>query len=53
MASNSSDKTYTKLTGMDRTIGPPIASKPYTLPLKQNKWAQKELKILEKTVIIQ
>ena len=32
---------------------PPIPSKPYTLPLKQYKWVQREIETLEKAEIIE
>ena len=32
---------------------PPIASKPYTLPLKDYKWVQREIETLEKAGIIE
>ena len=35
------------------TGNPPIASKPYTLPLKHYKWVQREIETLEKAGIIE
>ena len=32
---------------------PPIASKPYTLPLKHYEWVQREIETLEKAGIIE
>ena len=32
---------------------PPIASKPYTLPLKHHEWVQKEIETLERAGIIE
>ena len=38
---------------MDTGNHPPIASKPYTLPLKHYEWVQKEIETLEKAGIIE
>ena len=46
MSASSNDICYTKLIEMDVETDPnvlSIASKPYTLPLKHQEWARKEL----------
>ena len=56
MSSLSNDISYTKLIEMDietAPILPPIAFKPYALPLKHQKWVRKELKDLEIVGVIQ
>ena len=49
ISKNSSDIGKTMLVEMEIDTGnhPPIASKPYTLPLKDYDWGQKEIEILE------
>ena len=44
----------TQLVTMDIDTGdsPPVSSRPYTLALKHHKWVQKEIKMLERAVII-
>ena len=56
MFSSSNDIFYTELIKMDIETDPnlpPIASKPYTLPLKHLAWVWKELEDLEEAGIIQ
>ena len=51
----SGDIGKTLLVEMDRDTGnspPPIASRPYTLPLKHYEWVQKEINTLERAGII-
>ena len=52
---NSGDIGKTMLVEMEIDTGnhPPIASKPYTLPLKHYDWVQKEIETLEKAGIIE
>ena len=52
---SSGDIGKTMLVEMEIDTGnhPPIASKPYTLPLKHYKWVQREIEILEKAGIIE
>ena len=52
---NSGDIGKTMLVEMEIDTGnhPPIASKPYTLPLKHSDWMQKEIETLEKAGIIE
>ena len=52
---NSGDIGKTMLVEMDIETGnhPPIASKPYTLPLKHYEWVQREIETLEKAGIIE
>ena len=54
--SNSSDIGYTKFIEIDMVTDPnlpPVASKPYNLPLKHCKWVQKQLEDLEEAGNIQ
>ena len=55
ISKNSSDIGKTMLVEMETDTGnhPPIASKPYTLPLKHYDWVQKEIETLEKAGIIE
>ena len=55
ISKNSSDIGKTMLVEMEIETGnhPPIASKPYTLPLKHYKWVQKEIEPLERAGIIE
>ena len=55
ISKNSGDIGKTMLVEMEIDTGnhPPIASKPYTLPLKQYKWVQREIKTLERAGIIE
>ena len=55
ISKNSGDIGKTMLVEMEIDTGnhPPIASKPYTLPLKHYKWVQREIETLEKTGIIE
>ena len=56
MSSSSNDIGYTKLIEMDietDPYSPPIASKPYTLPLKHQKLVRNELEDFQKAGIIQ
>ena len=48
------DIGHTKLCPMHAVIGghPPMAQKPYTLPLKHSQWVHEELKMLGKAGII-
>ena len=55
MLSTSSDNSYQMVIEMDIEVdlnSPPVASRPYTRPLKSHKWAQREMEDLEKAVII-
>ena len=54
ISKNSSDIGKTMLVEMEIDTGnhPPIASKPYTLPLKHYDWVQKEIETLERAGII-
>ena len=54
ISQGSDDIGKTLLVEMDIDTGdsPPIASKPYTLPLKHFDWVQKEITMLERTGII-
>ena len=54
ISKGSDDIDKTLLVEMDINIGnsPPIASKPYTLSLKQYDWVQKEITTLERAGII-
>ena len=48
MSDSSTDFGRTNLVEMDLpTTGPPIASKPYTIPLKYRSFVDKEIKLLE------
>ena len=55
ISKNSGDIGKTMLVEMGIETGnhPPIASKPYTLPLKHYKWVQKEIETLERAGIIE
>ena len=58
ISKNSGDIGKTMLVEMERDTGnhhpsPPIASKPYTLPLKNYKWVQREIETLECAGIIE
>ena len=55
ISKNSGDIGKTMLVKMEIDTGnhPPIASKPYTLPLKHYKWVQREIEMLEKAGIIE
>ena len=55
ISKNSGDIGKTMLVKMEIDTGnhPPIASKPYTLPLKHYKWVQREIETLEKAGIIE
>ena len=55
ISKNSSDIGKTMLVEMEIDTGnhPPIASKPYTLPLKHYNWVQKEIETLERAGIIE
>ena len=55
ISKNSSDIGKTMLVEMEIDTGnhPPIASKPYTLPLKHYDWVQKEIETLERAGIIE
>ena len=55
ISKNSSDIGKTMLVEMEIDTGnhPPIASKPYTLPLKNYDWVQKEIETLERAGIIE
>ena len=55
ISKNSGDIGKTKLVEMEIDTGnhPPIASKPYTLPLKHYDWVQKEIETLERAGIIE
>ena len=56
MSSSSNDIGYTRLIEIDIETDPnlpPLASKPYTLPLKYQEWVRKGLEDLEKAGIIQ
>ena len=55
ISKNSSDIGKTMLVEMEIDTGnhPPIASKPYTLPLKHYDWVQKEIETLEQAGIIE
>ena len=54
ISKNSEDIGKTLLVEMDIDTGdsPPIASKPYTLPLKHYDWVKKEIDMLERAGII-
>ena len=49
ISKNSGDIGKTMLVEMEIDVGnhPPIASKPYTLPLKHYEWVQREIETLE------
>ena len=55
ISKNSGDIGKTMLVEMeiDTRNHPPIASKPYTLPLKNYEWVQREIETLEKAGIIE
>ena len=55
ISKNSGNIGKTMLVEMEIDTGnhPPIASKPYTLPLKHYKWVQREMETLEKAGIIE
>ena len=55
ISKNSGDIGKTMLVKMEIDTGkhPPIASKPYTLPLKHYDWVQKEIETLERAGIIE
>ena len=55
ISKNSGDIGKTMLVEMEIDTGnhPPIASKPYTLPLKHYEWVQKEIETLERAGIIE
>ena len=56
ISKNSGDIGKTMLVEMEIDTGnhpPPIASNPYTLPLKQYEWVQREIETLEKAGIIE
>ena len=55
ISKNSGDIGKTMLVKMEIDTGnhPPIASKPYTLPLKYYEWVQKEIETLERARIIE
>ena len=55
ISKNSGDIGKTMLIEMEIDTGnhPPIASKPYTLPLKHSDWVQKEIETLERAGIIE
>ena len=55
ISKNSGDIGKTMLVEMEIDTGncPPIASKPYTLPLKHYDWVQREIETLEKAGIIE
>ena len=56
ISKNSGDICKTMLVEMEIDTGnhsPPIASKPYTLPLKDYKWVQREIKTLKHAGIIE
>ena len=55
ISKNSGDIGKTMLVEMEIETGnhPPIASKPYTLPLKHYEWVQKEIETLERAGIIE
>ena len=56
ISKNSGDIGKTMLVEMEIDTGnhpPPIASKPYTLPLKHYEWVQREIETLEKAGIIE
>ena len=55
ISKNSGDMGKTMLVEMEIDTGnhPPIASKPYTLPLKHYDWVQKEIETLERAGIIE
>ena len=54
ISKNSGDIGKTMLVEMEKDTGnhPPIASKPYTLPLKHYEWVQREIEMLECAGII-
>ena len=54
ISKNSADIGKTLLVEMDIDTGdsPPIACRPYTLPLKHHDWVKKEIEILDRTGII-
>ena len=55
ISKNSGDTGKTMLVKMEIDTGnhPPIASKPYTLPLKHYEWVQRKIETLEKAGIIE
>ena len=55
ISKNSGDIGKTMLVEMEIDVGnhPPIASKPYTLPLKHYEWVQREIETLEWASIIE
>ena len=55
ISKNSGDISKTMLIEMEIDMGnhPPIASKPYTLPLKHYEWVQREIETLERAGIIE
>ena len=55
ISKNSGDIGKTMLVEMEIDTGnhPPIASKPYTLPIKHYEWVQREIETLEKAGIIE
>ena len=55
ISKNSGDIGKTMLVEMEIDTGnhPPIASKPYTLPLKHYEWVQREMETLERAAIIE
>ena len=55
VSKNSGNIGKTMLVEMEIETGnhPPIASKPYTLPLKHYEWVQKEIETLERAGIIE
>ena len=54
-STSSEDIGHTNLITMDIDTGdsPPVASKPYTLPLKHRDWVQQELETLERAGVIE
>ena len=55
ISKNCGDIGKTMLVEMEIDTGnhPPIASKPYTLPIKHYEWVQREIETLEKARIIE
>ena len=55
ISKNSGDIGKTMLVEMEIDTGnhPPVASKPYTLPLKHYEWVQREIEMLERAGIIE
>ena len=55
ISKNNGDIGKTMLIEMEIDMGnhPPIASKPYTLPLKHYEWVQREIEMLERAGIIE